>query len=159
MSLPLTIRPLQPGDQPFVLDGWIRSWRTSPWAGCIPNNRVWEVTRDAIAGLCLRGAQIDVAVARGTDVERLVGFVCYEPKDLIHYVFVKRRGFRGLGIGRQLVDHAGRTLGLAQPGRFTHRTTGSKLLLDAGWTWDPIPARVAELKTTDDIVESEANHG
>lgn len=151
--LPITIRPMAQGEQPFVLDGWIRSWRTSPWAGCIPNNQVWEVTRDAIAGLCLRGAQIDVAVARGTDTERLVGFVCYEAPDVVHYLFVKRRGFRGLGIGKQLLGYAQSALGLQTPGRFTHRTTGSKLLLDLGWTWDPIPARVAAVKTPDDVVE------
>lgn len=151
--LPITIRPMLPGEQPFVLDGWIRSWRTSPWAGCIPNNRVWEVTRDAIAGLCLRGANIDVAVSRGETSERLVGFVCYEPQDILHYVFTKRRGFRGLGIGRQLADHAVAQLGITQPGRFTHRTTGAQFLLNSGWRWDPIPARVAEVKTAEDVID------
>jgi GNAT superfamily N-acetyltransferase len=151
--LPISIRPLAQGEQPFVLDGWIRSWRTSPWAGCIANNLVWAATRDTIAGLALRGANIDVAVSRGTDTERLVGFVCYEKPDVVHYLFVKRRGFRGLGIGRQLLAHAQSALGLAEPGRFTHRTTASKMLLDLGWTWDPIPARVAEIKGQEDIID------
>ena len=151
--LPIQIRPLQQGDQPFVLDGWIRSWRTSPWAGCIPNNKVWEVTRESIAGLAIRGANIDVAVSRGETSERLVGFICYEAPDIIHYVVTKRRGFLGLGIGRQLVDHALAQLGRTEPGRFTHRTTGAQFLLNSGWRWDPIPARVASVKTADDVIE------
>lgn len=146
MSLPLDLRPMGPDDLPFVLDGWIRSWRVSPWAGCIPNNRVFELTREAIAGLLLRGATIEVASVSGTQVTRLVGFVCYEPPDLLHYVYVKKTGFRGLGIGRQLVDTARTRLGLHGPGRLTHRTSQSGWLLDGDWQWDPVPARTETVR-------------
>ncbi len=131
------VRPVEPRDMPFVLDGWIRSWRTSPWAGCTPNNRIWDVTRSCIADLVTRGASIDVAAVG----DRLVGFVCYEAPDLLHYVFVKRTGFRGLGIGRRLVQEAASSLALGHAGRFTHRTRSSTWLMNDGWVWDPVPAR------------------
>ncbi len=131
------VRPVEPGDMPFVLDGWIRSWRTSPWAGCVPNNRIWEVTRACIADLVTRGAEILVAEVGG----RLVGFVCHEAPDLLHYVFVKRTGFRGLGIGRRLVQESVVALALNHAGRFTHRTRSSTWLMNDGWVWDPVPVR------------------
>jgi hypothetical protein len=137
----VAIRAAEPGDFPFVLDGWIRSWRTSPWAGCIPNNMIWEVTRSCVAGLMTRGARLDVAeVARTDGTKRLVGFVCFEAPDLVHYVFVKKTGFRGFGIGRLLLDHASYALGI-RVGRYTHRTQQSHRLFDASWTWDPISPR------------------
>lgn len=133
------VRPYESGDLPFVLDGWIRSWRTSPWAGCIPNNLIWEVTRGCVASLLARGATLEVAeVDRGDGSARLVGFVCWEP-GVLHYVFVKKNGFRGLGIGRWLVDRS-----FDRPGAFTHRTTMSSWLLDDGWVWDPVPSRVKD---------------
>lgn len=133
------IRPHESNEMAFILDGWIRSWRTSPWAGCIPNNLIWEVTRSCIASLMLRGARIDVAEVSRTDgTPRLVGFVCYEG-DVLHYVFVKRTGFRGLGIGRLLVEHA-----FDRPGTFTHRTPMSGWLLNDGWVWDPVVARTKD---------------
>jgi hypothetical protein len=136
---------MEPGDLNFVLDGWIRSWRTSPWAGCIPNNLIWETTRSCIAGLLVRGARVDVAAVTRTDgSERLVGFICWEP-GVLHYVFVKRTGFRGLGIGRHLV----RTF-FDRPGIITHRTPMSGWLLDDGWAWDPIPARVKDYDGVED---------
>jgi len=137
----VTIRPAVPEDFNFILDGWIRSWRTSPWAGCIPNNMIWEVTRSCIAGLMTRGARVDVAeVAKSDGGKRLVGFVCYEAPDLLHYVFVKKTGFRGFGIGRLLFNHVMDTLGI-RVGRFTHRTNGCAPLFDFGWTWDPVSPR------------------
>lgn len=137
----VTVREHDSSDLPFILDGWIRSWRTSPWAGCVPNNLIWETTRSCIAGLVARGARVDVAeVARSDGGSRLVGFVCYEP-GVLHYVFVKKTGFRGLGIGRMLVD---RVPGQG-PGIMTHRTPMSSWLLDLGWRHDPVLARMKDL--------------
>lgn len=136
----------------FILDGWIRSWRTSPYAGTVPNNLVWETTRSGIAGLVGRGARVVVAEVAKTDGSlRLVGFVCFEhegPVRLLHYVFVKRTGFRGLGIGRALVDRA--TLEMGGLGYLTHRTPMSNWLLDAGWRWNPTPSRVQSIGKGED---------
>lgn len=133
-------------DLPFILDGWIRSWRTSPWAGTVPNNMIWEVTRATIAGLLTRGARIRVAeVARESGGTRLVGFVCFEGPDIVHYIFVKKTGFRGLGIGKLLLNDAVGHFYFEGPGRFTHRTLASRWLADLGWTWDPVAARKERL--------------
>lgn len=141
LSDAINIRPAAPEDFPFILDGWIRSWRTSPWAGTVPNNMIWEVTRGTVAGLMTRGARLEVAeVAKSDGGKRLVGFVCYEAPDYVHYIFVKKTGFRGMGIGNFLLHHACDALNIAV-GRFTHRTAASKWLLDDGWTWDPISPR------------------
>lgn len=133
----IRIRPMRPEDLNFILDGWIRSWRTSPWAGCVPNNMIWEVTRSTVAGLMTRGATIDVAEVDNSEGEpRLVGFICHEGGRYLHYLFVKRNGFRGFGIGSLLLNYA-----FDEPGIFTHRTPACNWLLNNGWRWDPIPAR------------------
>lgn len=136
----VNIRPATPEDFPFILDGWIRSWRTSPWAGTVPNNMVWEVTRGTVAGLMTRGARLDVAEVARSDghSRRLCGFVCYEAPDTLHYLFVKKTGFRGMGIGRLLLEHTGID---PRAGIFTHRTQASRYLMERGWTWDPVSAR------------------
>lgn len=67
-------RDAQPADVAFVMANWLRTWRTSPWAGCIANDEYHDVTRRCIEQLIARGARIRVAVLR----DRLAGFLCHE---------------------------------------------------------------------------------
>lgn len=140
LSDAVTIRDYTQEDLPFILDGWIRTWRISDWAGTVPNNMIWEVTRSVIAGLLTRGARILVAeVDRESGGKRLVGFICLELPHYLHFLFVKR-AFRGLGVAALLLD-SWRTVTGCQVGTFTHRTLACRWLADNGWTWDPVPAR------------------
>lgn len=106
-------------DISFIFDSWMRSWRKSPWAGVIPNNLYFPMTRSSIEQLVARGAEFEVACL-AADPERILGWICHEkqlgPEAVIHYVYVKDP-YLGLGIGEALVERAPGK----KPGFYTYR--------------------------------------
>jgi hypothetical protein len=70
----LVLRNAVAGDVAFIKSNWFRTWRRSPWAGVIPNDKFHEVTEDAIEQIIRRGARLRVACIG----ERLVAFLCSE---------------------------------------------------------------------------------
>jgi hypothetical protein len=113
-------RTATPEDVPFVMDSWMKSWRKSPWAGCIPNNRYYDVTRDGIEQLIARGATLEIA-CNPTNPKQIFGWVCRELTTddpavcVIHYCYVKDPFLR-MGVGETLVARSpGR-----QPGYYTY---------------------------------------
>lgn len=133
----------EPDEVRFILDAWARSYRDSPWSGTITNDKYAEISRWTITALVARGAQVLVAIPE-VGPRRVVGFVCYEKPDVLHYVYVKQ-SFRGRGVARLLVDAAKFGLGTKTPGRFTHRTRASGWLLEDGWRFDPVSARTKDM--------------
>lgn len=114
-------RPAVADDFKFIFDSWLTSWRKSPWAGCIPNNLYFDLTRRAIEQLVARGAVFLVA-CQAQSPSRILGWCCTElstdpePLTIAHYLYVKDP-YVTLGIGAELVK---RTAG-AKPGFYTHR--------------------------------------
>lgn len=108
----------------FVVDSISKSFRSSPWAGVIPNHLWHAVMRSTVSGLLERGAQVLAARAAG----RVVGYVLFEPKgdDLVlHWAYTKDP-FRRTGVARRLLVQAG-----AVPGRrvfYTLRTRSTPWL-------------------------------
>lgn len=121
MSSEVAIRPATPDDMGFVWDSWLKSWRKSPWAGCIPNNLYFETTRSAIEQLVGRGATFLVACL-AAEPDKILGWCCHElsqdttPRTVVHYVYVKDP-YLSLGIAGQLVNG----LPGAKPGFYSHR--------------------------------------
>lgn len=133
MSSEITFRKPHQGDFKFVFDSWLRSWRTSPWAGCIPNNVYYPLTRSAIEQLVGRGAEFIVACLAKAP-ERILGWVCYEqagPEALVHYCYVKDP-YLPLGIGEQLVGQVPGT----KPGFYTYRY---RQVVEACKGWRHVP--------------------
>lgn len=93
-------------DMAFVLDSWLKSFRTSPWAGVIPNNLYHEVTQAAVNDLIVRGARIIVAGVRGKP-DRILGWVCVEALKgdaaVCHYLYVKDP-YRRRGLGTHVLE-------------------------------------------------------
>jgi hypothetical protein len=107
-----------PDDLPMVFDSWLKSWRTSKWAGVIPNHRYFDVQRELIESLLLRGAKVVIAYPSGhPDV--IMGWACAEEKEgktVLHYLYVKDP-YLGLRVPELLL----KTLPGQQPGFITHR--------------------------------------
>lgn len=106
----LVLRPARRDDISFIFDSWLRSWRKSPWAGIVPNNVYYPLTRSVIEQLVARGAEFKVA-ALESNPDHILGWICYEllpartpdgPEAVIHYLYVKDP-YLPLGIDDQLV--------------------------------------------------------
>lgn len=120
-------RPLDPDEMGFVMDSWFRSYRSSEWAGVIPNHLYYPTMREMLASLIARGAKILAAVSRGPTEDRVIGYVCYETKPteaVVHYCYVKDP-FRRLGLGGELWRLAS---GDSRSVLYTHKTRMSRYL-------------------------------
>lgn len=105
MGNDIQIRGVNSDDISFIFDSWLRSWRKSPWAGVIPNNLYFPLTRSTIEQLVARGAEFKVACL-ASDPERILGWICHEqtgPDAVVHYCYVKDP-YLNLGIGDALVS-------------------------------------------------------
>lgn len=125
-DLGLIYRPAEPAELDFILDSWLKSYRTSPWAGVVRNHRYHEETRGTIEDLLGRGAKLTVASA--PDTGRVLGWVCHESKQdvlVIHYIYVKDP-FRKLGVGKSLIESLN-PQGCALA--YTFRTRASKYIV------------------------------
>jgi len=104
--LPVAIRPMKsPDDDPIVYDSW---------AGSLADEL--EITEEREKKRFKRGqfpvlrelvahGRVLVATSR-KDLDRVVGWICYEPADVLHFVFVKKP-YRQFGVARQLIEAAG----------------------------------------------------
>ncbi len=129
------IRPLNTSDVKevsLVFDSWLNSWRTSRYAGVIPNNLYYSTTRSLIEDLITRGAQVLVCDAGPT----VKGWVCYEVKNgktVCHMSYVKDCYLRS-GVEEQLMA----ALPGTSPGFMTFY---QPRLAKLGWSHTPEIAR------------------
>lgn len=134
-------RPIEPDEIGLVLDSWFKSYRTSDWAGTIPNHLYVPTMREMVGGLVARGAKILAAVVAG----RVLGWVCYETSSrneaVLHFCYVKDP-FRRRGLGKTLLAKA---IGESPVLLYTHRTRFSKVLLPKSARYVPEIARRKEL--------------
>lgn len=144
----MTFDSPRPDEFPLIFDSWARSFRKSPWAGCIPNHLYDQVSRATINDILNRGARVIVAVQEVEGGRRVMGYSVSEPEvpGVLHWLFVKR-DYRGFGVGSALLDETVRDWPLTPPRRwsYTHRTAASNRFLARyphQFHWDPVPARV-----------------
>jgi hypothetical protein len=99
-------------DVPFILSTWLSSYRDSPWAGVIPNNKYQDVYGEAVSQLISRGSTLTV-VHSPMDENHLLGWACTEKtrksEPVVHFVFVKpdlrRNGIATAALAKAGVDH------------------------------------------------------
>lgn len=128
---------------PFIYDSWAKSYRTSPWAGTVPNH-LWDTVSRACATELIERGRVVVAVAELDDgARRVMGYSVSEPaKGVLHWLYVKR-DYRGIGVGKELLLDV--TSALRVPGppmTYSHRTLASAKFLGSKWTHDAVTARV-----------------
>lgn len=112
------IRDRTPADLAMVFDSYLKSWRTSKWAGTVPNHLYFDVQRTLLEDLIARGACIKIAYPTGRE-DIILGWACGEEKEgktVLHYLYTKDP-FIGLGIPDLLLA----ALPGAKPGFVTHK--------------------------------------
>lgn len=107
-----TFRPLLPDELPQVLEAWAGTYRSSRYAGCIPNDKFYSVTYDCITQLLNRGMRVTVLVLASRP-EQALAWIAHETdtrsaQPVVHYVFTKT-AFRRRGLSRLLLDRVGAT--------------------------------------------------
>ena len=106
-----------------MFDSWLKDWRTSKWAGVIPNHMYFETQRVLIEDLLARGAKVKVAYPTGRE-DVILGWACSELKEgkcVLHYLYTKDP-FLGLGVSTLLLA----SLPGEKPGFLTHRIQGKE---------------------------------
>ena len=90
------IRLMALDEQPLVVDAWVRSFRDSPYAGCIGNDHFQAAQRRTVEDILLRPeTRALVAIAPGP-TKRVMGFVVFGG----WFVFAKPCGFDWLVVWR-----------------------------------------------------------
>ncbi len=138
-ALVVTMRPPTPSDLKYIRDTWLSSYRTSPYAGVVPNNLYDNVYSETIDQLILRGMRF-VVVANPANPALMLGWLAYEvdcatSQDLtrssprrdqyvVHFIFVKPT-YRRLGVASQALA----SVGISGASFFyTFKTSSSKYL-------------------------------
>lgn len=103
------VRPLQDTDTDGIILDWLTAYRTSRWAGCVPNNEYNAVYTAAIGQLWQRGAFVHVCT-NPLRPEQTLGWSCTEwtrkSEPVVHFVYV-RPAVRRNGIATALLAAAG----------------------------------------------------
>jgi hypothetical protein len=79
-------------DIKFIRDSWLASYRTSPWAGAVPNNLYQEVYTNAIDQLLARGAKL-LVVRNPANKDLVIAWACFEltgrGEVVVHFAYTK----------------------------------------------------------------------
>lgn len=119
----------------FVVRSWLASFRSSDWAGPIPNNEYERVYTDAINQLLARGAEVLVAV-NPDHPDHILGWLCHErtrdDQPVVHYVYVKsrwRRAKQRFGTAQGVAESLFAAAGIDPKARFfyTYRTDRARV--------------------------------
>ncbi len=131
------IRLMALDEQPLVVDAWVRSFRDSPYAGCIGNDHFQAAQRRTVEDILLRPeTRALVAIAPGP-TKRVMGFVVFGG-DCFHFLYVKR-AYRDklFAVEDALLAELPKNIA-----RYSFRPHKYRHIEDRGWRWDPVAARL-----------------
>jgi ribosomal protein S18 acetylase RimI-like enzyme len=115
MESEVSLRPAHAADTAFVVDSWLKSFRSS--SGDVPGPIYWRSHREVVDAL-LQRANVLVA-CNPEDASQIFGWAAFEKRAgvlVLHYLYVKEP-FRRYGIATRLL----RTLS-AKGCQYTHHT-------------------------------------
>ena len=101
----IVIRHWGDEDKPFIMSSWLRSFKSSRYAGPIPNNMYWTVYAQAIEQILDRDG-VKVLIACNPEKEsQIFGYIVLEQNHeapVVHWLYIKQP-FRGWGMARSLM--------------------------------------------------------
>ncbi len=101
-QLPISIRPMVKGDEPFLYATWLNCYReSSPYTKGIPKDIFYDNHKMIIAKI-LQNSEISIA-CDAEDACVIYGFLVASGVDTIHFIYVKAP-FRGYGIAKALMS-------------------------------------------------------
>lgn len=103
-AIPITIRPMRPGDAPFVFDSWANSLADELEIEGAEMRKLFRSQQIPILRRLVDQSTVWVATSTRDD-DALLGWSCTDG-DILHFVFTKR-DFRKYRICARLLTHAG----------------------------------------------------
>jgi GNAT superfamily N-acetyltransferase len=98
------VRPLREADHAFTYSAFLRSYRESDHADGIPNTAFFDRYKLEWAAVL---ALFTVLIAHPeSDDDEIAGFVAFKGRT-IAWLYVKKHPWRGIGVGRLLMEAAG----------------------------------------------------
>ena len=92
----LTLRPYTETDLDFIFSSWLSSFKSSHYAGPVPDNVYWKLYQHVLEEIFKRPG-FEVTVVCNKDYpDQIVAYLAWEP-GIVHYVYVKQP-FRQKGI-------------------------------------------------------------
>jgi len=103
---PVAFREAVEGDLHFLISSWLKSYRSSRKTWDVESHLFYDgrCGHKAVVLRLLSGCPVAVA-CHPIHTDQIYGWLCHT-EDAIHYIYVKEE-FQRMGIGRQLVGHAG----------------------------------------------------
>lgn len=101
----LTIREGAAGDLNYVLSSWLRNYRTSIKTRGIESEVYYDQQHGHHAAIVAALQRANVLCA-GVEPGQVLGWVCYEQPNIVHYIHIKY-DFQRLGVARALLAAAG----------------------------------------------------
>lgn len=126
----LIIRDAEPGEENFVYNSWLHSYRSSHFARPI-ESKTYYAFHHAIIERILARPTCTVLIATHKDTPTIIlGYLVLESleKPTIHFVYVKQP-FRRLGIAKALLGHLRPKLDVPFEAIYTHKTNDGEGLL------------------------------
>ena len=139
-------RPLGPAEHNLILATWIKEFRTSPYAGCLPNHLSTAIIRSCIDDLIKAGATL-----RGVfEGDTCLGWVCEDlatdpqgvEQAVIHFIYTRS------GVSPDTKRAVREALVPSAGGIYTYRTKTIADYLGPNWRHRPGIARSRSLKVT-----------
>jgi hypothetical protein len=140
----MTERPLGSAEHNLVLATWIKEFRASPYAGCLPNHVSTSIIRSCIDDLIKAGATL-----RGVfEGETCLGWVCEDlvldptglEQPVIHFIYTRS------GVKPEVAKAVREALVPVSGGIYTYRTKTITDYLGPTWRHRPGIARSRSLK-------------
>ena len=140
-SADFRIRPIVPEDVAFVINGWLEGyWSDCPCSLVMPKTEWWRRWHVVIENILADERTKTLVACNPEKEEQLYGFVCAQPPDVLHWVYVKQP-YRGTRVAAELM----RAVHACGDTRLSHWSYGAQRMqgyaqgaeLGSSFTYDP----------------------
>lgn len=131
-------RPVKPEeDLLFIFNSWLKSYRHSDFANLIDAEDYYENHHKLITSIIMQATNSITILCDPEDTNHILGYIVYNTKQpIVYYTYVKH-SFRGLGLGRYLLESIRKNYGKDVVVTCTHKTKNWRKLKKIGLNYNP----------------------
>lgn len=132
------VRPVKPEeDLLFIFNSWLKSYRCSDFAMHIDNEDYYKNHHRLITSIIKQPNNSISIMCDPEDTSHILGYIIYNTKEpIVYYTYVKH-GFRGLGLGRYLLEGIRKNYGKDAIVTCTHKPKNWRKIKKIGLDYNP----------------------